>query len=85
MNKDDPAFPHERVIVSDGYVQSKEHLSGLTKREYFAAMAMQGFLSEFQAHFTSTNADSDAHVIGVISKKSVIAADMLLEALEKKE
>ena len=34
-NPNDPAFP----------VISGEHLSGLTKREYFAACAMQGLLA----------------------------------------
>jgi len=47
---------------------------GLTKREYFAALAMQGFLAE--------GAVSRAH-IGEIAESSVQTADALIEALNK--
>lgn len=42
-NSDDTAFPIPSVITSHwGYERGTP---GLTKREYFAAMAMQGFIS----------------------------------------
>jgi len=46
---------------------------GLTKRELFAAMAMQGFLSDYQ-----TNASTQA-----FAKVSVQMADALIEELNK--
>jgi hypothetical protein len=39
-NQDLPAFASVAISGNDGYQQD-----GLTKREYFAAMAMQGLLS----------------------------------------
>ena len=38
-----PAFPSEQGETSKGWNQTYE--SGLTKREYFAAMALQGLLA----------------------------------------
>lgn len=57
---------------------SSKHYSdfrGLTKREYFAAMAMQGLLAE----------GHDSKFIAVIAKKSCAMADFLIEELNKKE
>jgi hypothetical protein len=45
---------------------------GLTKREYFAAMAMQGFISKYGIGIPLT-----------ISEESVKQADALIEALNK--
>ena len=53
---------------------------GLTKREYFAAMAMQGYFSNSQiAKFRCTKT-SEEDVVD-IAKISVKAADALLKAL----
>ncbi len=52
---------------------------GLTKREYFAAMAMQGMLSN--NHLNGGNGFSGDE----ISNLSAQAADSLLKALESKE
>jgi len=49
---------------------------GLTKREYFAAMAMQGIL----ANNEEGNTQWDYTVIG---KHSLLAADALIEELNK--
>jgi hypothetical protein len=46
---------------------------GLTKREHFAAMAMQGLLASTESHYSSVN----------ISQQSVKMADALLNELEK--
>lgn len=54
---------------------SSEHYSdfhGLTKREYFAAIAMQGLLAE-------------GHYSKFIAEKSCAMADLLIEELNKKE
>lgn len=44
MNPNDPAFPCKDV----GNLLNPPELPGLTKREYFAALAMQGMLSNVQ-------------------------------------
>lgn len=66
-NADQPINP-----VSSGYYSD---FRGLTKREYFAAMAMQGLLAQGQ----------DSKFIAVIAKKSCAMADLLIEELNKKE
>ena len=46
MKNTDPnhqAFPCPPYELSDGYISMKD--SGLSKREYFAAMAMQGIIT----------------------------------------
>lgn len=63
----DPAFP---VSPSD---YSAKH--GLTKREYFAAMAMQGLLAS-DTHYTHYTLMTD---------RAVDFADMLIEKLNSTE
>lgn len=48
----------------------------LTKREYFAALAMQGMLNGMMCN-------ADSRHLALISEKSVKAADALLAELEK--
>ena len=60
----EPAFPDE---IRDG----------LTKREYFAGLAMQGLLA-------SETEECSFQDRGVIAKQSVVLADALLEELSKK-
>ena len=65
-NADMPAFPVEETCNS-------ESLSfGLTKREYFAAMAMQGFLSQNE-YITPEG----------LAFAAIEQADALLKELEK--
>ena len=52
--------------------------AGLTKREYFAALAMQGMLSAGDGDFSF-----DHHIR--IAKLSVAHADTLIEALNKED
>ena len=62
----------EKEIKEGIYLVHKE---GLTKREYFAAMAMQGMTSNcYKDH-------PDQH----IAESSVLLADALIEALNKTE
>ena len=49
---------------------------GLTKREYFAGLAMQGILSNFAAK----NLEASS-----VSKESLFHADALIKELNKKE
>lgn len=69
-NADEPI--HGRVIQS-GTAKIKN--GGLSKREYFAAKALQGFLS-------GPHAEADCGLHG-LAHDSVTAADELLKALEK--
>ena len=54
---------------------SDTYLKGLSKREYFAAIAMQGLLANPNI--------SGYHAINFISEHSVQQADSLLKQLEK--
>ena len=67
-NREQSAFPlpikHEQ----------HESFDGLTKREYFAAMAMQGLIA---------GADTKVN-LEELGKQSVLCADYVLSALEKK-
>ena len=55
---------------------SKGEAMGLTKREYFAALAMQGMLNGMMCN-------ADSRHLALISEKSVKAADALLAELER--
>jgi hypothetical protein len=68
-NGNEPAFAY-------GFAneQSHQEVTGLTKREYFAAMAMQGMLAKYGTDYQSQHA-----------KESVYMADTLLKELEKSE
>jgi len=48
---------------------------GLTKREYFAAMALQGLLAEGNKH--------KSNIIAEIAEIAVEAADLIIEELNK--
>ncbi|WP_312321309.1 hypothetical protein [Stenotrophomonas sp.] len=69
VNEHGCPYHHSAVGFREGAV------TGLTKREYFAAMAMQGFLSN-KGHATYFNPEHDAEYVLRI-------ADALLEALER--
>ena len=73
----DAGFPSYESVVEEGT------MIGLTKREHFAAIAMQGILSN--NHYTKcveSNIWKPAQ--GEIGKLAVEMADELLGALEKK-
>lgn len=88
-NGSNPAF--SRPISNDetpntgrhqgGRIDWSDVQDGLTKREYFAGLAMQGFLSNQQImrDWKEANIDWD------IARMSVWLADTLLEQLEKVE
>ena len=64
-------------IKNNGHLAAfaSSELSGLTKREYFASMAMQGFLA----------ASENRHALAGAAQFAVRAADELLEALESEQ
>ena len=65
-NRDMPAMP---IFNDSGSVVNNR--SGLTKREHFAGLAMQGLLLKMGDYSE-----------GTISKLAILQADALLEALE---
>lgn len=76
-NKNLPAFPDPLRGASQSFTNQspeKEPI-GLTKREYFAAMAMSGWLASF-------GPDETAHE-GNVAAFAVRCADALLAELEK--
>lgn len=60
-----PAFP----ISNSGY----QHISGMTKREYFTVMVLQGILSASKTGYLQPT---------VAANRAVETADALLKALE---
>ena len=73
-NGKDNAFP---VVLQHGLSHDSHVEIGLTKREYFAAMAMQGILSSC---FASMNPDYNDLALDALN-----FADALLSELEKTE
>jgi len=77
-NSEQPAFaPSSEYIrqLNNGYREQ----SGLTKRECFAAMAMQGLL----ASSSVDQKDNDREAAYAYAKASIMLADELLKQLEK--
>lgn len=68
-NGDDYAFPTE---------EAESYYHGLTKREYFAAMAMQGLIAS-----TPPVSDISEEMYHGIPIMAVFTADKLIEALNK--
>lgn len=73
-NADQPIYPFEGYVKNEDSLLGEERVMciGVTKREMFAAMAMQGFLSAGRHH-----EDTLSHFAQV----SVNMADALLSAL----
>lgn len=76
-NKNQPAFPR---IFQFGASRDNdfENVPGMTKREYFAAMAMQGLIAGKWACPDTSNVSPEA-----ISPLAIMHADALLSELEK--
>jgi len=80
-NGNDLAHP-TNIIDTDRRFESEYH-TGLSKREYFAALAMQGLLTRVP---NRPNNETDLGVIELkrISEESTIMADALINALNDK-
>ena len=63
------------------FLESQNPLIGLTKREYFAAMAMQGLLSIYDNNSQNPTVPNEDNVNYMVAL-SVKSADALLKALE---
>ena len=77
-NADAPAFPA---------IDEQTYEPGLTKREYFAAMAMQGMCAGIHKSTVTIPLDTDKEYIeellrSVISKGAISVADALIKELE---
>ena len=79
-NADMPARPVNSEELFESIRRDKPELLGLTKREHFAAMAMQGFLSDPSI---AEGFNDRENFKQVIVKSSVDYADALLKELEK--
>lgn len=79
MNSDEGAFPRSH---SEDVFNDEQHFAqkGLTKRELFAAMAMQGMLSNSD---TLNTIDKQGHGYIRVCENSVIYADALISKLRK--
>lgn len=77
----EPAFSKAAFYHPDGGVDRPQE--GLSKREYFAAMALQGLLTRVPNRH---NNETDLGVIELkrISEESIIMADALINALNEK-
>jgi len=65
-NETNPDEPIQPIEYSDNYS------NGLTKREYFAAMAMQGFITKYGVDFQEEQI-----------KQAIFVADIFIEELNK--
>ena len=70
-NADMPAMPHD-IVFGKGYPLNYEP-TGLTKREHFAGLAMQGVMANEEEYPKWSD----------LARASVAAADALLKALEQ--
>ena len=75
-NVDQPAFPQREISEQTG--RELAPIPGLTKREYFAAKAMQGYASRVGPG----NGQDGANYL---ARQSIMAADALLEGLSKEK
>jgi hypothetical protein len=72
-NSDLPAMPIHKLGSITNVLETVNE--GLTKREHFAAMAMQGFISDFENHSSMD--------LNEMAEWSAGMADALLAALEE--
>ena len=77
-NKNQPAFPPSKEMceMPNGENNIEQYPFGLTKREYFAAMAMQGICASGANDFNTDHVQQIAEI-------AVKQADALLTALDK--
>ena len=76
--KDEPAFPIEKLATQFRDPLKCKAYAGLTKREYFAAMAMQGIIISCLDIRTAFDLNEEA-----AAQQSIKLADALTKELEK--
>lgn len=74
-NKDQPAFP---IVLQEGLPKDCHIDIGLTKREYFAGLAMNGIIANNWKGYAEKNPECE-----MLAKTSVNYADALLDQLNK--
>lgn len=84
-NSEQPINPVKEVYEPcntsrSGYAHND--YNGLTKREHFASLAMQGLLTIYDSSETSPIYPNEGNV-KYMAKLAIVAADALLEELEK--
>ena len=79
-NADKPTYPLE--FKKEGSYNTEGWSNGLTKREYFAGLAMQGLLANCNGGMTSGG--SYTFSPNGISELAILHADELLKQLEEK-
>ena len=72
-NGNEIAYPSDYLMKGSGTVETMFTFKGLTKREYFAALAMQGLLASGNVNLISNEIETIA----------VAKADALINALNK--
>ena len=77
-NADKPTYPLE--FKKEGSYNTEGWSNGLTKREYFAGLAMQGMISNIKI----SSMDGIEEIPSNIASWSLIFADELLKQLENK-
>jgi len=77
--KDEPAFPDNFAVGPQGdlYSSNDTGYGGLTKREYFAGLAMQGLINH--------GSHNRGLASGAFAEDAVIIADALLKELEREK
>lgn len=87
MSGEESAFPelshNPHFASTDGQCLSMEFGGGLTKRELFAAMAMQGLISNPTAWSNGTSMEPDEASLKACAEHAVAYADALLAELAK--
>jgi hypothetical protein len=74
----------DKTVMPVPNLHDDENFNGLTKREHFAAMAMQGFLSNpWQAKTLDELGESSRQQMQTVAQASLAMADALLAELEK--
>ena len=83
-NGNDPAFSKAAFYHPDGGADSPQE--GLSKREYFAARALQGLLSNNNVlKFFQRDGLNPNDFIALVSQDSTAIADALIKALNETE
>jgi len=80
MNAKSPAYPAVEDWADPSGIKRQIHHAGLTKRELFAAMAMQGILSANP----DTRGVAKTEALNNATRIAVAVADALLTELETK-
>ena len=85
MRDDDYLEKLERGEYQSGQIrplyENPSNSMGLTRREWFAGMAMAGEISGYLA--SGNGFDGDKSIPGIIAKSSVMIADAMIAELEK--